>query len=55
MEIGTKVSISNPNQINYRLQGIVIEKETSPEGIKMCKVKFKYVECWYSDNDLEVI
>lgn len=53
MEIGTKVKVANKKQINYPLKGIVVKKQTSPEGIEMSKVKFSYVECWYADDDLK--
>jgi hypothetical protein len=55
MEIGTNVKVNNPDQINYNLKGIVIEKEISPNEINMSKVKFKYVECWYDDKDLKEV
>ncbi|GKV65494.1 MULTISPECIES: hypothetical protein [unclassified Sporosarcina] len=53
MQVGTRVKVSNKNQINYPLKGIVVEKETSPCGVKMSKVKFTWVECWYADEDLK--
>lgn len=57
MEIGTKVKVkvANKKQINYPLKGIVVKKQTSPEGIEMSKVKFSYVECWYADDDLKAM
>lgn len=55
MEIGKTVKVANKNQINYPLKGTVTEKETSPCGVAMSKVKFKYVECWYADMDLKEV
>jgi len=53
MEVGKKVKVSNPNQINYPLEGLVIKKETAPDGTKMSKIKFRTAEVWYADNDLK--
>lgn len=55
MELGTKVKVINPNQINYPLEGKVIEKEVAPTGLKMSKVKFTIAEVWYDERDLKEI
>lgn len=51
MEVGKKVKVSNPHEINYPLEGIVVETDEKC-GIPMSKVKFKYVEVWYKNEDL---
>jgi hypothetical protein len=53
MEVGDKVKVSNPNQINYPLKGTVTKKETAPDGTEMSKVKFVTAEVWYADKDLK--
>lgn len=56
MEIGKKVKVSNPNQINYPLKGEVVKAETAPDGTKMSKVRFSiYTEVWYADKDLKEV
>lgn len=54
MEIGKRVKVSNPNQINYSLEGDVIESDNT-WGEPMSKVKFEVAEVWYSDKDLEIV
>lgn len=51
MEVGWKVKVSNPQQINYPLAGEVIEIDEAM-GIKMSKVKFVVAEVWYDNKDL---
>lgn len=54
MDVGTRVKVSNPNQINYPLEGVIVEKEEFCE-VRMSKVRFKFVEVWYDDSDLTKI
>lgn len=56
MKVGKKVKIKNPNQINYPLEGVVIQEKVSTAwGVIMSKVKFSIAEVWYADEDLEII
>lgn len=54
MEVGKRVRVSNHNQINYPLEGVVVESDEQC-GIPMSKVKFRHVEVWYADEDLTEI
>lgn len=53
LEMSQRVKVSNKNQINYPNRGIIIAQTTEPGGMKLSKVRFKWVECWYADNDLK--
>lgn len=54
MKVGGKVKVSNPNEINYPLEGVVVESDEE-WGTPMSKVKFTRAEVWYQDEDLKEI